>query len=802
MAEEKNEQCLLGDPESALRNEFLEAASEGKLHKVLPFKGKINLPTREQVIKLYLYLRKLPGHYNMSKENLAQIVTEHICVYWEMANFSTIQEKHIKKKVLKELVMWKTLHKNKRNTEIEQTKKTKYLQDVKLIFDVASKDLEDKLNKDRLLLDKTKPTEKQKERLVEDLAFLKDQYGPRLSSMGPIDSKYKAKTDNRVERMQKVSSREKKYLVKTQEEEKILQDLKLKHKIWSQDVEDSMSDKDYKVNNAKRSKMVTLELPRNPWNSPEVTSMLDRTKVTSRQAVGVFSALVKTGTVEGKEVDLNDFTLSQSSVHRSRDKNRIILLQKAKEEFQKNKPKHITLHWDGKMMKTVLGEEVEWQSILVSGSPHYQEGKLLTVTRLTNEEGKPTSTGLAQSVAATEQMDEWKIREWVRKFVFDTTASNSGVHKGCCVRVMKNLGKVVFLCGCRHHICELVAKSCWYSMFQLDLSPECKFFNDVKAALANIDTSNEASITELPQNLFNKKEAVDFYMWLLAKKNRENENLVRDDYRELAIGSLRLLGVKLNNDEMIWKKCGATHKARFAAFGIYSNKALAFSEQLDLDPDMVSDLKRFCSFFVTLYIPHFLSSSIGADAAINDLTFYKQLFDYRTVDPGLAEAALSVMARHGWYLVPQMVPFSLFSSKMDDDSKSALATKILSFEDTKPSSYPLIKPVFPAITSTTQLTDLVGPDSYMFFHILGISYEWIKVSPSHWEEYDSYKEAREFVRTTKVVNDLAERGIKMISDYAMILTNDEEMRVQLLQGVELNRRKYPDFKKKTLNSLM
>ena len=92
-------------------------------------------------------------------------------------------------------------------------------------MDVASKDLEDKLNKDRLLLDKTKPTEKQKERLVEDLAFLKDQYGPRLSSMGPIDSKYKAKTDNRVERMQKVSSREKKYLVKTQEEEKILQDL-------------------------------------------------------------------------------------------------------------------------------------------------------------------------------------------------------------------------------------------------------------------------------------------------------------------------------------------------------------------------------------------------------------------------------------------------------------------------------------------------------------------------------------------------------------------------------------------------
>ena len=41
--------------------------------------------------------------------------------------------------------------------------------------------------------------------------------------------------------------------------------------------------------------------------------------------------------------------------------------------------------------------------------------------------------------------------------------------------------------------------------------------------------------------------------------------------------------------------------------------------------------------------------------------------------------------------------------------------------------------------------------------------------------------------TVKVVNDCAERGIKMISDYALILTNDEDMRVRMLQGVEYNR---------------
>ena len=68
---------------------------------------------------------------------------------------------------------------------------------------------------------------------------------------------------------------------------------------------------------------------------------------------------------------------------------------------------------------------------------------------------------------------------------------------------------------------------------------------------------------------------------------------------------------------------------RFAAFGIYANKALAFSQQLELEQDMIAKLKSFCSLFVTVYIPHFLSSSIGVDASINDLTFYKNLFAYR-----------------------------------------------------------------------------------------------------------------------------------------------------------------------------
>ena len=82
------------------------------------------------------------------------------------------------------------------------------------------------------------------------------------------------------------------------------------------DIEDTDDDEEFKmIYNVKKSKTVNVELPRNPWADPEVTSMLDRNKITDRQAVGIFSALVKSGNSEGKEVDLDDFTLSQSSVH-------------------------------------------------------------------------------------------------------------------------------------------------------------------------------------------------------------------------------------------------------------------------------------------------------------------------------------------------------------------------------------------------------------------------------------------------------------------------------------------------------
>ena len=306
-------------------------------------------------------------------------------------------------------------------------------------------------------------------------------------------------------------------------------------------------------------------------------------------------------------------------------------------------------------------------------------------------------------------------------------------------------------------------------------------------------------MTLSPNNIQLKQEVLNFYKELLGRKNKRDEVLIRDDYRELAEVTMFVLG-ETPPGKFSWKKPGACHKARFCAFGIYSLKALAFSVQLELDEDTVEGLKQFCSFTVLIYIPHFLSSSIGCDSSVNDLLLFKKLFAYKSVDSQLADEALVVLRRHLWYLVPEVVPFSLFSDKLTSDDKARLASRLLTHKSSIPHSYKLVKPKFPSVAENTELVDLVTPTSFKFFSILGLGYSWLEMNPEKWEEEEEYIKAREFVRTVKVTNDVAERGVKLASDFATMLTKDDSVRAMLLQGVEKSRHMYPNFKKNILNN--
>ena len=57
--------------------------------------------------------------------------------------------------------------------------------------------------------------------------------------------------------------------------------------------------------------------------------------------------------------NLDDITLSRSTVERSRNESRVELDKEAKAQFSMKKPKYSVIHWDGKIVSDMRGDGVE-----------------------------------------------------------------------------------------------------------------------------------------------------------------------------------------------------------------------------------------------------------------------------------------------------------------------------------------------------------------------------------------------------------------------------------------------------------
>ena len=478
---------VLGQASSVLTDEFFQYVQLGDTSDdsaLLPFKGPLQLPTVEQVVKLFFFLKEQVGLRNskVSQDDIAKRVSKYIGKYWTMAGFMTMSETSIRKKILKEVENYQKINKNKnRVSQTESEKRQIYLESVKKLFDIAAPNLEEKLVKDRLLdKDDENTLYRAKDgytRKTEDISFLEDQRGERKMVMGERDKTYEKRKENSYSKKVGKGDSTKSKVSKNIDEEVV--EVEPDNALCEND--DDGKDSDF-INNkvTGKERTILVELPRDIMNNNEVCSMLDRTATTSRNAVGIVSSILKSGKIDGQSVNLDEFSLSHTTLHRKRVNSRTVVMEKAMQEFKDRKPKYPALHWDGAMMKDITGSLQENESILVSGAPHYVEGKLLSVTKLIDEEGKPTSTGEAQASAVLEQIQAWDIEADIVAFVFDTTASNTGRKKGATVRLQQILGRPVFFLGCRHHISELVVKAVWYSVFEEDLSPENKFFSEIK----------------------------------------------------------------------------------------------------------------------------------------------------------------------------------------------------------------------------------------------------------------------------------------------------------------------------------
>ncbi|GBM75037.1 hypothetical protein AVEN_213331-1 [Araneus ventricosus] len=164
--------------------------------------------------------------------------------------------------------------------------------------------------------------------------------------------------------------------------------------------------------------------------TPELATVLDRTKVSDRKAIFVAAKTAKSLGYDIKEVGLN-----RSTIRRKRIFNRIEQSQKLKESLQRNVS--LIVHWDGKLLPELTGKEkIDRLPIIISGKGVSQ---MLSVAKLSS------ATGEAQAQVIYNALNEWDITDKVIGMSFDTMSANTGKDKGACILLEEKLGKKLFL---------------------------------------------------------------------------------------------------------------------------------------------------------------------------------------------------------------------------------------------------------------------------------------------------------------------------------------------------------------------
>lgn len=209
--------------------------------------------------------------------------------------------------------------------------------------------------------------------------------------------------------------------------------------------------------------------------SQRLSSALDRTNVSSRNATFIVSEVASS-----LGHDVNDLNINRSTIHRARAKHRAATSSNLKSEFTATVP--LTAHWDGKLMEDLTSKEhIDRLPVLISGVGVEQ---LLGVPKLAS------GTGEAQAAAVVQLLEEWGIIDRVVALCFDTTAANTGPHSGACALIEQKLGRDLLFLGCRHHIMELIVGAAFDATSGASTGPEVLLFKRFKEHWQYINREN------------------------------------------------------------------------------------------------------------------------------------------------------------------------------------------------------------------------------------------------------------------------------------------------------------------------
>ena len=396
--------------------------------------------------------------------------------------------------------------------------------------------------------------------------------------------------------------------------------------------------------------------------------------------------------------------------------------------------------------------------------------------------------------------------------MFDTTASNTGHVTAACVTIQQALQRPLLWSGCRHHVGEVVLTHIFNDLqIETSKSPDISLFLRFRKNFDSLAHSDDMPLTQLDVSHLDEDIQTMIADWVaeVLEVLKFESDLRRDDYREFVELCLVYLGAE---QSIKFKRPGALHKARWMAKLLYAIKMCLLEAEIQKLPPgtvtaehQVKKLRDFVTFATTVYSSWWLTCSSVVDAPWNDLKLWQRLLSYKDVNLIVAESALKAFQRHFWYLTSEMVPLALFSNKVPTVERQALADSLLTCKPQEEMHVPknrfgtgFGKPKFPTatrITESTTLADLVAQDSWFLLNSLQIDHEFLKEPAETWSHSTSYQASLKNIDALNVVNDCAERGVKLSSDF-LSAAKSEEHYPNVLQVAEADRKKMPNLRKR------
>ncbi|XP_058830268.1 uncharacterized protein LOC131689300 [Topomyia yanbarensis] len=213
----------------------------------------------------------------------------------------------------------------------------------------------------------------------------------------------------------------------------------------------------------------------------KLAATLYRIGLSDRNAMHVISAVLE---IAG--LNLNDYVLSRESIRVSRQTARKSHAAELKSNFETTGI--IVGHWDGKILEDIVGMEyVDRLPVMVSTKEIIQ---LLGVPKFVS------GTRENQANAAFQQLQEWGLAERVCAMGFDTTATNTGMNKGACIRLERMLGRELLWLACRHHVLELLVSAAWDTLLAASSSPNVTTFTKFQNAWTNLDHTFKSQMVD------------------------------------------------------------------------------------------------------------------------------------------------------------------------------------------------------------------------------------------------------------------------------------------------------------------